>query len=61
MKIIKFVHKEEEIRATLVTLGIPYHDPSRPPPATDAPQPQDYLIVPDGEPFYDDEHNAFLG
>jgi hypothetical protein len=28
MKIIKFVQKEEEIRTTLVMLGIPYHNSS---------------------------------
>ncbi|MEK6816304.1 MAG: transposase, partial [Nanoarchaeota archaeon] len=60
MKISKFVQKEEEIQATLDTLGIPYHNSSQPPPAP--PLADDYVIIPDmdGDSFHDDENTLFL-
>ena len=55
MKIARFIEQEDKIRSTLSTLGLPYQPRGQPDENAEQVQEQDIVIIPDGEPFYDDD------
>ena len=60
MKIARFIEQEDKIRSTLSTLGLPYQPRGQPDENAEQVQEQDIVIIPDGEPFYDDDDTFLL-